>query len=45
MHYNQEIGQSIEIDLEMVQMLDLADKDIEASIVNTFNKLKENLFR
>lgn len=42
MHYNQEIGQSIEIDLEMVQML---DKDIEASIVNTFNKLKENLFR
>lgn len=45
MRYNQEIGQSIETDLEMVQVLDLADKDIKASIVNTFKKLKENLFR
>lgn len=45
MRYNQEIGQSIEIDVEMVQVLDLTDKDIKASIGNTFKKLKENLFR
>ena len=35
--------QSIEIDLKVTQMQELADKDFKADIINVFKKLKENM--
>lgn len=40
MTHNQEKCQSIELDLEMREMIELADKDLKTAILNIINMLK-----